>query len=297
MRNVLLTIIILICLGVFAVCAYMLIDYFYTNMEADRAFDEQRNMVAEESAFEKRLPKYLEMKETNEDFVGWIKADGTHINNPLVQSIDDPNFYLHKDFHKNDSNSGTLFISNVSSLVEPTDVVTVFGHHMRDKTMFGSLENFEEPEFLEEHGRIWIDSLEGRREFQVTNVMRIRVNVQGQDDAFPYYEYSNFEDEADFDWFMEQSDSHTLFPTGETVEYGDKLVLLSTCEYTYGDGSGRLVVMGKEMFPPDLTDMGEATITKPMMGTYVILGIAAATLLILLSLLLSLIKRLRRNKK
>lgn len=296
MRKVLLNIVIIICLAVFAVCAYQLIDYFYGNMKADQAFDKQRDMVSDVVAYDDRLPEYKQMKEENDDFQGWLIVDGTNVNNPVVQRVEDQDYYLDHDFEGNYSVSGSIFLSSVADMYEPSDVITVFGHHMKDGTMFGSLKRFEDSEFLEKHDRIWMDSLEGRREFEVTNVMKIRVNVDGQEDVFPYYQYSDFEDEEDFNKFVEQCNAHNIYDTGKTVEYGDKFVLLSTCEYTYGDGSGRLVVMGKEVPSSEQTDMGQADITKPMMGTYVMLGIAVAVVVILLTLIVTFIRSRRRNK-
>ncbi len=102
MGRVISNIIIVICLAVFAVCAFQLVQYFYGNMEADKAFDKQRNMVADTSAFDKRLPKYKEIKAENNDFQGWITVDGTNVNNPMVQTPDDPEYYLYRNFDGED---------------------------------------------------------------------------------------------------------------------------------------------------------------------------------------------------
>ncbi len=296
MRNVFLNIVIIICLIVFAVCAYKLFDYFYGNMEADQAVDKQRDMVADVVDYDSRLPEYEKMKEENKDFRGWIIADGTNVNNPLVQRVDDQDYYLDHDYEGNPSRAGAIFLSSVADVYKPSDVITVFGHHMRDKTMFGSLDRYEDSEFLQKHDRIWLDSLEKRREFEVTNVMRIRVDVDGTEDVFPYYQYSDFEDEDDFNKFAEQCKAHNIYDTGKTIEYGDKFVILSTCEYTYGDGSGRLVIMGKEVPVGSGTDIAEAEITKPMMGTYVMLGLGVAIIVIILTFIVSMIRGSRRRK-
>ena len=297
MRRVLPNVIIVICLIIFAVCTYKLVEYFYGNMEADNKFNDQRNLVAGISKYDERQPEYKKMKQENSDFEGWIIADGTNVNYPTVQREDDQNYYLYRDFYGNDSKPGSIFLSTVADLYEPSDLVTVFGHNMKDGTMFGSLRRYEDSQFLEEHDRIWLDSLEGRREFQVTHVMRIRVDVEGSEDVFPYYQYSNFENKKEFNNFINQCNSHSLYSTGRNVEYGDKLVILSTCEYTYGDGSGRLVVMGKEVPKKQETNMASADITKPMMGTYVMIGIAAVGALIIILIIANIVKSVRRRSK
>lgn len=299
MKKVLLNLVILICLAVFVVCAYQLVQYFYGNMESEMKFDKQRDMVSDTMEFDKRIPKYEQMKGENQDFVGWIIADGTNVNYPMVQTPENQDYYLDRNFQKDEDLSGTIFVSRVANLDEPTDVVTIFGHNMKDGTMFGSLRRYEDSQFLEEHDRIWIDSLKERRAFEVTHVMRIRVDVNGQKDVFPYYQYSNFENEEEYNLFIEQCNAHSIYSTGKTTEFGDKFVILSTCEYTYGDGSGRLVIMGKELKDENgqVTSGMTPEITKPMMGTYVLLGIIAASALIIAILITSIISSLRRKKK
>lgn len=297
MRKFFLNFVIVICLIVFAVCAYQLTQYFYGNMESEKQFDTQRDMVADTPEIPKRLPKYQKMKEQNPDFEGWIIADGTNVDYPMVQTVDDPEYYLYRDFQGNDSKPGTIFLSNVADIYEPSDVITVFGHNMKDGTMFGSIRRYEDSQFLEEHDRIWIDSLEGRREFQVTHVMKIRVNVAGQEDSFPYYDYSNFESKSAYKNFIEQCNAHSIYDTGKNVRYGDKFVILSTCEYTYQDGSGRLVVMGKEIKTDKNAPVTALEVTKPMMGTYVMLGIGFAALIIVIMLISGIIRSVRRKNR
>lgn len=303
MKKIFLNLVIIACLAVFAVCAYQLAQYFYGNIESEKQFDKQRDMVADISEFDKRLPKYQEMKKQNSDFEGWIIADGTNVNYPVVQTVNDTEYYLYRDFQGNYSKPGTIFLSNVADLYKPSDVVTVFGHNMKDGTMFGSVRRYEDKQFLEEHDSIWIDSLEGRRKFKVTHVMKIRVDVVGQDDVFPYYNYSNFIDKSDFKQFIKQCNAHSIYDTGRTVKYGDKFVILSTCEYSYDDGSGRLVVMGKEIKPrskdggksEEAADVTMPEITKPMMGTYVMIGIGVAGLLIIIMLITWIVRSFTRK--
>lgn len=210
--------------------------------------------------FENRQSKYEELKAQNGDTVGWIYIDGTKVDNVLMQNKEEKDFYIDKDFNKEYYYPGTLYISDISDLAEPTDVVIMYGHNMKDRSMFGSLREFEDPEFLKKHDKIIVDDFENRKEYEITHIMRIRVNVEGGDD-FPYYEYSNFKDEADYNSFIGQCNEHTLYDSGKTTEYGDDFVMLTTCEYTYADGTGRLVIMGKI---PETIPATEAAIKRPV---------------------------------
>ncbi len=239
-----------------------------------------------------RQSKYEELKAQNEDTVGWIYIGGTKVDNVLMQKKDEKDFYIDKGFDKKYLYEGTLYISDISDLTSPSDVVIMYGHNMKDRTMFGSLREFEDPEFLSKNDMIIVDNLEDRKEYEITHVMRIRVNVSGGDD-FPYYTYSDFKDEENYNSFIEQCNSHVLYDSGKTTEYGDKFVMLTTCEYTYDDGTGRLVIMGKELEP----EVTKAAVTppapeepEPMIGpleiALIIGGILALVLIIILALVL-----------
>ena len=200
--------------------------------------------------FEERLPLYQELKGINDHTVGWIYIEGTKVDNILMQNKEEKDFYIDKDFNKEYYYPGTLYISDISDIIKPTDVVIMYGHNMKNGTMFGTLKKFEDPKFLEKYDNIIIDSMEGRLEYEITHVMRIRVNVDGGDE-FPYYTYSDFGSEEDYDAFIEQCNNHVLYDSGKTTEFGDRFVMLTTCEYTYDDGTGRLVIMGKNPAPPE----------------------------------------------
>ena len=253
---------------------------------------------AENPDFESRLPEYEKLKAQNGDTVGWIYIDGTKVDNVLMQNKEEKDFYIDKDFNKKYYYPGTLYISDISDLTQPTDVVIMYGHNMKDRSMFGSLREFEDPEFLKKYDKIIVDDLEGRKEYEITHVMRIRVNVEGGDD-FPYYEYSNFKDEADYNSFIGQCNEHALYDSGKTTEYGDDFVMLTTCEYTYADGTGRLVIMGKTAEPIPAT---EAAITRtvpekpePLIGPMEIAMIMGGVLLAVMIAVL--IFALRRKRK
>lgn len=247
--------------------------------------------------FSDKQTEYQRLKEQNQDFVGWIYVEGTKIDNPLMQSLDDPDFYIDKDFDGEYLKAGTLFISNISDIDDPSDVLIVFGHNMADGTMFGTLRRFEDSSFTENNNRIWVDNMKVRREFEVTHVMRIRVDVEGQEDVFPYYAYSDFESEADYNEFIDKCNEFSLYDTGKEVEFGDKFVILSTCEYTWDDGSGRLVVMGREVRTKDeMTTESAQTIQKEEPSDnklWIFITVGAA--IIVLAVIILLLNKRKKN--
>lgn len=92
----------------------------------------------------------------------------------------------------------------------------------------------------EGHKSIHFDSLSAFGEYEVVAAFRFNTNR----DTFRYNEYTNM-DEAEFAEFLENVRARALYDTGVEVEYGDELLILSTCEYTYKNG--RFVVVAKKV--------------------------------------------------
>ena len=82
--------------------------------------------------------KYAAIHEQNSDFVGWVSIDGTSINYPVMQTIDNPNFYLKRGFEKQYSNYGVPYVQENCAL-GISDNVVIYGHHMNNGSMFADL--------------------------------------------------------------------------------------------------------------------------------------------------------------
>jgi len=117
--------------------------------------------------------------------------------------------------------------------------VTVYGHHMNDGSMFASLPDYESRAYWEAHPLIRFDTLTQRRAYKVFAVIRTTATL---DEGFPYHRFTEAETEADFDLFVAECKALSLYDTGIIPQYGNKLICLSTCEYTRQNG--RFVVVG-----------------------------------------------------
>lgn len=100
--------------------------------------------------------------------------------------------------------------------------------------------NYTEAEFCKEHPIINFDTLSGFGEYQVVAVFKFDTNHED----FRYNEYTQMNEEQ-FKEFMSQVHARQCYDTGIDAEYGDQLITLSTCEYTYNNG--RFVVVAKEV--------------------------------------------------
>lgn len=188
------------------------------------------------------LTEFSALYTLNSDLVGWLKIPGTDIDYPVMQTPDDPEYYLYRNFDKKSNKAGCLFAHYEGDVFAPSDNITIYGHHMKDGSMFGKLNRYTKKTFREEHPYIYFDSLNALHTYEVMAVF-LTTAVKGE--GFAYHRFVDAEDEAAFDDFIATCKELSLYDTGVTATYGDKLICLSTCEYT--QENGRLVVVAKQI--------------------------------------------------
>ncbi len=183
------------------------------------------------------LPEYQELYEMNSDLVGWIKIDGTKVDYPVMQTPNEPNFYLYRDFDKADSARGSIFVREVCDVNKPSDNVTIYGHHMADGTMFKDINAYVDKSAWENNNLIFFDTLTEYHVYQIFAVFKTSANLG---EGFTYHQFVDAESEEDFNEFVSTCKQLSFYDTGITPVYGDKMICLSTCEYSLDNG--RLVV-------------------------------------------------------
>ena len=124
--------------------------------------------------------------------------------------------------------------------MEPSDNVIIYGHHMNNGSMFAELMKYENRDFYEQHKTVRFDTLTETAQYEVIAVFKTTVY---DDNGFKFYLFSNAKTEEEFMDYVEQCKELSVYDTGVTAEYGDKLLTLSTCEYS--NTNGRLVVVAK----------------------------------------------------
>ena len=184
------------------------------------------------------LPEYVLPYQKNPDLVGWMTIDGTPINYPVMQTPDRVDYYLHRNFEKKESSHGCLYVRESCDVFAPSDNLTIYGHHMKDGTMFASLDEYRKMEFWEEYPEIQFDTLYTRQTYTIFAVFKTTASVG---EGFSYHRFEDAEDEAEFNEFVSTCKKLSFYDTGITPEYGDKMITLSTCEYS--QDNGRLVVV------------------------------------------------------
>lgn len=212
----------------------------------DRQNDEEDELESEEL---KKLV-FEDVKDINEDLVGWIKIGGTVIDYPVLQSNDNL-YYMSRNIFDEKSNYGSIFADVKSDINRPSENIILYGHHMRNGTMFGSLKSYEKKSFYDNHKVIDFHTLDTHSKYEIIGVFKTTV-YNTSDDEFPYYLYINIRSEKLFNEFIAKVKELSFYETGLEAQYGDELLTLSTCEYS--SDNGRLVVVAKKISEEVMTN-------------------------------------------
>lgn len=188
------------------------------------------------------LNRYEELFRQNNDMAGWIAIGGTSVNYPVMYTPDNPDFYLEHSFEKEYSDYGVPYIAGHCDPIEPSDNLIIYGHHIKGGKMFGALMDYKKKSFYEEHKTIGFDTLTETAEYEVIAVFKTTVY---DNTGFKYYLFANAEKKEDFDAYIKECKKLALYDTGVSAAYGDKLITLSTCEYSAENG--RLIIVAKKI--------------------------------------------------
>ena len=261
MKKLVYTLTIALLVLVFGVSAFFVGNYILESREQAKKFDAlaQLKEEAKENATEPQvteetgpdatysdadirdannmLAEYGELYALNSDVVGWIRIDGTKLDYPVMQTPDNPNYYLYRDFDGKDSSRGCIYAREECDINEPSDNITMYGHNMRDGSMFAAANAYVHKATWEENPLIFFDTLYEYHTYKIFAVFKTSANIG---EGFTYHNMIDAQDKEDFDQFIAKCKDLSFYDTGITPQYGDKIICLSTCEYTLDNG--RLVV-------------------------------------------------------
>ncbi|WKY48860.1 class B sortase [Eubacteriaceae bacterium ES3] len=173
------------------------------------------------------------LKAQNPDTTGWIKIGGTPINYPVMQSTDN-DFYLHHNFYKEDSIPASIFLDYLCDGINTRNYV-LYGHYMSDESMFGSLWNYQNPEYLADHPVIEFDMPGQKKDWEIFSVYTIPANYD--------YRQPEFVDDNDFFQYVSRLKNNSTYMIDVEPKPTDTILTLSTCIYTFDDA--RLVVQAR----------------------------------------------------
>ena len=158
-----------LCTMIFTVSTGKLISLWLQYKQASDDFNKLRNEIMtdpntdkkQESGKESELPDYKKLAEQNPDLIGWIYLPNKN-SYPVMHTPDRPQYYLRRNFEKEYSIAGCIFLADENRTTDNHQLL--YGHHMKDKSMFGSLEDYmRDEDYFKEHREIRFDSLDSVR--------------------------------------------------------------------------------------------------------------------------------------
>ena len=187
---------------------------------------------------------YDALTKINGDFVGWIYYAPLELSYPIVRGIDN-DYYTHYTFENVRNSSGAIFMDFLNKPDFSHFNTIIYGHNMKNGSMFASLLSYADPKYWEEHPDICFDTLEEIGEYEVLAVFYSQVYPQNTKGVFRYYQYTDLGDPDQFAEYIKQVQNAALYDTAIQAEYGDQLITLSTCSYHTKDG--RFVVVARKV--------------------------------------------------
>ena len=169
----------------------------------------------------------------SKDTVAWIFAPGTKINYVIAQAKDN-DYYMHRLLDGTSANGGTLF-EDYRCSNDFTDWNTIiYGHHMKNGTMFAGLMDYRDPDFYEEHPVMYL-YVPGKR-YKLELIAGYTTNVEDMIFSVPATKKER-------DEIVDYACRNSSFTSGIKVDGEDRLVTMSTCSYVYTNA--RYVVIGR----------------------------------------------------
>lgn len=190
------------------------------------------------------LPDYISLYAQNPDMAGWLSIGLTPVDYPIMYRAGDNDYYLNKNFNGEYDPNGMLILDKRCDPAGNSINTLIHGHNMKSGLMFGSLRKFLDQGYASDHRIINYDTLYEKKSFEVIAVFLSSVDKEDTED-FKYYEYININNEWDFNSYIQGIKEASVYETEATAFYGDKLITLSTCDYSKNEG--RLVIVGKQV--------------------------------------------------
>lgn len=241
------------------------LKYIYTNISLRKELEEESNLlntieideskleivevnenqkVIEEPIETERMLKVKELKEENQDIVGWLEIEDTNINYPVLQGKDNE-YYMTHNYKKQKSKNGSIFLDKDYDWNIKGNNLLMYGHNLNNGTMFQELLKYEKESFYKEHPVIRFTTEKEDSNYEIISVIKTRVYYKNEENVFRYYFFINPKSEKEYSEFITNAKKESLYEINKTANYGDELITLSTCSYHVKDG--RFAVIGKKI--------------------------------------------------
>lgn len=241
-------------LSIFLYSGFVLVKYVYTYYESSKSLKEVQTIYAEtlatiqEEIVEEDIsnteietkytirPQFHDLLAVNKRIVGWISVDNTKLNNPILHA-DNNEFYLNHNFKDRESRAGSVFMDYRNDTLDISRNTILYGHAMKDGTMFGSLKNYLNQDYADAHRTIYLDTLYEGYDIEVFAAYETTIDF--------YYIETEFKTDEEFLQFIGEVQKRSTIDMNVDIGPDDKIITLSTCKDSVISDDHRFVVQGK----------------------------------------------------
>lgn len=265
MKKTVLNILTVVFALIFLVSGFLLVRYYVNSNKQEKVYSELSQIMEQEEQSapadvpaEEQSPytvvtdpdgntmmilrQFDALYKMNPDIVGWMRIEGTTLDYPVMYKPAAKDFYLRKNFFAEKATHGCLYIQETCSVFPQSDNLTIYGHNMRDGSMFGCLKNYRKESFWKAHPVITFNTLTEEAQYEIFAVFATTSSV-GK--GFKYHYFIDAADDEAFHEFVDTCKALSFYDTGIDPVPGDKFITLSTCEDTLVNG--RLVVVARRV--------------------------------------------------
>lgn len=186
--------------------------------------------------------RYAKLYAANRDFVGFLTIDSLGIGLPVVQGNDN-SYYMRRNFYKESSKYGCLFVPKDSDMKGLSRNTVIYGHNMSDGSMFAALKAYKTVDGFRNSPVIQFDTIYGTYKWKVIAAFITNADKK-QDNGYVFpYNFTTLNDSDEFMKYISVLKQRSLYDTGVDVVSTDKLLTLSTCTYDFDNA--RFVVVAR----------------------------------------------------
>ncbi len=242
-RRILMLALFLICAGSVGTIAFVQWQYKANEALYDEASNQftstQKNAQEPKGDVAPIVIDFDALQEANPDVIGWIYCEGTVIDYPIMRG-EDNDFYLHHAYDKSYSVAGSIFMDYTNGANFEDSNTILYGHHMKDKSMFATLEYWADQAYYEEHPQMWL--LTPTQDFRIELFSGYTTSARSE--AYMMYP----EPCEELNTYLSQAAAKSNFQADVELDGNSHYVILSTCAYVFDNA--RYVVHGK-LVPAD----------------------------------------------
>lgn len=278
-RQIVIKSISIVCIVTLIVSSVYIISYFAEASNQENILDETReiwNTATENTSdnensnpiqvglpqtFLTKLEAMELLKKQNPDFTAWLAIPNANVDNPVYQT-DNNDYYLTRNQKGQKSAYGALYFDcdNVIRENEFDSNILIFGHEMKNGTMFGSLKKYRKLDFYKSNPTVSLTTFYGENTYQIFSVFVLNAD-KNDDNGYVFDIFKkNVSTDAEFSGWISEVYERSLINANIEVTKDDEILTLVTCCNDFKNA--RLIIMAKKLRDGEIADTSKVTVSK-----------------------------------